>query len=271
MWLSDLQITACRFKTEWWKGDLWVHPTHPSSVIVPKHVLQVVLDKIFAKSQQMQCNTCELWHKKPPTWIVVIIQHSCYNSGGITSSLCLRADPQANQKKALWDVKNIEPLIWPPIGCIFYVACHKSICRMKAGFFMLLFLDTGMQCHASHNFVYHPGNHLEKLASNSLFCCTVKTSSLPQLLACRQCDRPMQCKGLYVFLKGNTPPITTAASSWVGFFCESMAHVHSVLTDAYWLCLPCTCAGRSPDRSKSAAHTISPRKNFCLTLCLSLS
>ncbi len=135
MWLSDLQITACRFKTEWWKGDLWVHPTHPSSVIVPKHVLQVVLDKIFAKSRQMQCNTCELWHKKPPTWIVVIIQHSCYNSGGITSSLCLRADPQANQKKALWDVKNIEPLIWPPIGCIFYVACHKSICRMKSGVF----------------------------------------------------------------------------------------------------------------------------------------
>ncbi len=30
---------------------------------------------------------------------------------------------------------GLEPLIWSPIGCIFYVACHKSICRMKAGFF----------------------------------------------------------------------------------------------------------------------------------------
>lgn len=131
-----------------------------------------------------------------------------------------------------------------------------------------------MQCHASHNFAYHPGNHLEKSTCiqllSFLLCCTVNTSSLPQLLACRQCDRPMQYKGLYRFLKGNTPPITPAASSWVGFFCESMAHVHSVLMDAYWLCLPCTCAGRSPDRSKSAAHTISPRKNFCLSLLTSL-
>lgn len=155
-----------------------------------------------------------------------------------------------------------------------YILCCMSHIDMQdeSRFSLLLFLDTGMQCHASHNFAYHPGNHLEKSTciQLGLFCCTVNTSSLPQLLACRQCDQPMQCKGLYGFLKGNTPPITTAASNWVGFFCESMAHVHSVLTDAYWLCLPCTCAGRSPDRSKSAAHTTSPRKNFCLTLCLSL-
>lgn len=103
-----------------------------------------------------------------------------------------------------------------PINLIcdwLYILCYKSLTLVQIEnhvFFeglhsLLLFLDTGMQCHASiqsHNFAYHdhPGNHLESY----LLCCEYII-----ILAAAAC-MPSMWPGsamqgaLWIFLKRNT-------------------------------------------------------------------